>query len=88
MCAAANALQENVSEGMNNITRALGDNNTDTLKQEVESHTKHWQLALTQFDKQSMLNEEGEGLRKQLYSLSGKVKEMEQNEKFMSDRLN
>jgi len=88
MRAAANALQENVSEGMNNITRALGDNNTDTLKQEVESHTKHWQLALTQFDKQSMLNDEGEGLRKQLYSLSGKVKEMEQNEKFMSDRLN
>jgi diguanylate cyclase len=41
MRAAANALQENVSEGMNNITRALGDNNTDTLKQEVESHTKH-----------------------------------------------
>jgi hypothetical protein len=34
-----------------------------------------------------MLNEEGEGLRKQLHSLSGKVKEMEQNEKFMSDRL-
>jgi hypothetical protein len=41
MCAAANALQENVSEGMNNITRALGDNNTDTLNQEVESHAKH-----------------------------------------------
>ncbi len=37
----ANALEENVSESTNNITQAFGDNNTDTLKQEVESHTKH-----------------------------------------------
>jgi diguanylate cyclase len=87
MRAAANALQENVSEGMNNITQALGDNNTDTLKQAVESHIKQLQLALTEFAKQSTRNDEGESLRKQLYSLSGKVKEMEQNEKFMSDRL-
>ena len=37
----ANALEENVREGTNNIAQAFGDNNTDKLKQEVESHTKH-----------------------------------------------
>ena len=57
MCPVANALQENVSEGTNNITQAFGDNNTDALKQEVESHIKQLQLMLTQFAKQNMLDD-------------------------------
>jgi diguanylate cyclase len=87
MRAAASALQVNVSEGMDNITQALSDNNINTLKQALASHVQQLQLALTQFAKQSTLNEEGESLRKQLYNLSGKVKEMEENERSMIDKL-
>jgi diguanylate cyclase len=84
---AANALQENVSEGVENITQALSENNTDALKQAVESHVHQLQLALTQFSKQTAPNDEGDSLRKQLHSLSRKIKELEQSEKTMRDKL-
>lgn len=87
MRAVANTLQENVSEGVNNITQALSDNNIESLKQAVESHVNQLQLALTQFSEQSAPDDESDSLRKQLHSLSGKVKEMEKNEKSIRDKL-
>ena len=87
MRAAANTLQENVSEGVDNITQALSENNIDTLKQAVESHVQQLQLALTQYSEQGASNDERDTLRKQLHSLSGKVKAMEKNEKSIRDKL-
>ncbi len=84
---AADTLQENVSEGVENITQALSENNTDALKQAVESHVHQLQLALTQFSKQTAPNNEGDSLRKQLHSLSKKIEKLEKNEKSMRDKL-
>jgi len=83
---AANALQDNVNEGMNNITEALSDNNIETLKQAVEGHVQQLQSALTQFSDMSP-NEESETLKKQLHSLANKVKQMEENEKSIRNKL-
>jgi diguanylate cyclase len=87
MRAATDTLQENVSEEMNNLTQALSDNNIESLKQAVEGHVNRLQLALTQFSEQSVPNDERDILRKQLHSLSGKVKEMEASEKSIRDKL-
>lgn len=87
MRAAASTLQENVSEGVDNITQALSDNNIESLKQAVESHVQQLQIALTKFAEQSAPNDERESLKKQLHSLSSKVKEMENNEKSIRDKL-
>ncbi len=83
---AANTLQNNVNEGMNNITGALSDNNIDTLKQAVEGHVQQLQSALTQFSDMSP-REERETLKKQLHSLADKVKQMEANEKAIRGKL-
>jgi diguanylate cyclase len=87
MHTAANALQENVNQGMDNMTRALSDNNIDTLKYAVESHVQQLQLALTQFSRNSNPDDESKSLKQQLQNLSDKVQMMETKERSMAAKL-